>query len=752
MISQIHHQSGLSSLSRPQSAGSSAPAGPADGRGASVETSSLPSRQDLAAMQASVASEAKSLESKLGAHVEGQVLVKLKAGENGLMDVDGFANEYGASTLHKFNLPKLFKNADGELVQLKLPAGMSTAEAMAVMAKDDRVAYVEPNHTFTLDGAQPKEGVNLPDDLDTRLWGLNNTGQNSGTADADIDAPEAWTVSTGARADAGGPIIAVIDTGADFNHPDLKDNIWTNAGEIPGDGIDNDGNGVIDDVHGYNALANSGNPMDGHSHGSHCSGTIGASGNNAQGVVGVNWQATIMPVKIFSDQGSTDAASIIRGINYATQMGARITSNSWGGGQFNQGIYDAFKNSPALHIMAAGNSGSDNDSSPHYPSSYDLPNNVAVAATDRNDQLASFSCYGANSVDIAAPGVNIWSTVPVSKGSYGDMSGTSMATPHVSGVAGLIAAAYPNATNDEIKARLMNGSDKLSQLDGKVVSGGRLNAANALDNDQVAPAAPNDLRAISARANGATLQWTATGDDGWCGQAGSYELRVSDRPIVDGEAAEGQVSFSNAELVATAKPSATGTLEQASFSVVPSGQERTKYYALKVRDNVGNASEMRTGSVNLPPAQLAFEDNMDGGAENFIPADSWAQVDAEGRGKVWTDSPGGNYADRANTSLTTRPISLQQFQGSTLIFDTKFDLERRYDNVYVEGSTDGQSWERLAGFTGSSDWSSRSVDISKYDGQDVQLRFRLNSDSSQTADGFYLDNMVIAGDKSSEQK
>ncbi|MEW6284358.1 MAG: S8 family peptidase, partial [Candidatus Eremiobacterota bacterium] len=538
-------------------------------------------------MQAAVAAEAASFQEKLGPHVEGQVLVRLKGGP-GLLDVEGFSKDFGAKVLHKFDLPSVFKNTDGDLVQLQLPAGLSTAEALALMGQDDRVAYAVPNHTFQLDAqrgkSQPSEGVNLPDDLDPRLWGLNNSGQDNGTADADIDAPEAWTVSTGARVDAGGPIIATIDTGADYNHPDLKDNIWTNPGEIPGDGIDNDGNGVIDDVHGYNALAQTGDPMDGHSHGTHVAGTIAASGNNTQGVVGVNWNATVMPIKIFSDQGSTDAASIIRGITYATRMGARVTSNSWGGGQFNQAIYDAFKDSPALHIMAAGNSGTDNDRSPHYPSSYDMPNNVAVAASDRNDAMASFSCYGKTSVDLAAPGVDIYSTVPTAQGSYDFMSGTSMATPHVSGVAGLIAAAYPNATNDEIKARLMTGSDKLPAFADKVVSGGRLNAANALDNDGVAPGAPNDLKAVEARSNGAVLQWTATGDDGWCGSASSYDLRFSDKPIVDGEAGQDQVSFEQANQAATGRPSATGTLERAEIRVIPSSAERTLYFALKVKD------------------------------------------------------------------------------------------------------------------------------------------------------------------------
>ncbi|MEW6282881.1 MAG: S8 family peptidase, partial [Candidatus Eremiobacterota bacterium] len=510
----------------PLSAGGGRPADPPARPSDSAELSS--STTPLERKLLAVAAEAARLAPTLGEHEEGQVIVKLRSG-SGLED---FASSYGSSVAEKFETRGIFQDFGGELLRLNLPQNMSTAEAITLMSKDPRVAYAVPNHVYTLpedaaatESASPSpSGTNAPNDLDPKLWGLNNTGQDGGTAGADINAPEAWTVSTGKR--DGGPLIAVVDTGADYNHPDLKNNIWTNPGEIPGNGIDDDGNGVVDDVHGYNAYANTGDPMDGHSHGTHVSGTIAAEGNNGQGVVGVNWEARIMPVKIFSDSGRTTADAIIRGLLYATRMGARVTSNSWGGGAANEAIKDAFRQSPALHIVAAGNDGKNNDSRPTYPASYDLGNIVAVAATDKNDRLASFSNYGRTSVDVAAPGVGVYSTVP--NNGYGNKSGTSMATPHVSGMAALILSAHPELSNEQVKSRLIHSSDKVSALNGKSVSNGRANLARAIETDQVAPAAPNDLRAAASSHTGFTVGWTATGDDSWCGQAAGYELRWSD--------------------------------------------------------------------------------------------------------------------------------------------------------------------------------------------------------------------------------
>lgn len=419
----------------------------------------------------------------------GEVIVRLKGDSASLASEGGFAAKYGATVADTFEFGTQGLVDKGQMMQLKLPAGLTTEQAIAKMKADPSVAYAEPNFIYTLpkneggQGQQPggppaqQDGPAqfVPNDLGEDLWGMHNTGQNGGTANADIDAPEAWAIHTG-RNDA--PIIAVIDTGVDYNHADLKANMWTNTGEIAGDGIDNDGNGVIDDVHGYNAFADNGDPMDGHGHGTHCAGTIAGVGDNGEGVVGVNHRANVMAVKIFSDEGSTDSAAILRAIEYTTKMGATITSNSWGGGGASEAQKEAFAASSALHIMAAGNNGWNNDFFPNYPSNYDIPNNIAVAATDRNDKKASFSQYGVKNVDIAAPGVDILSAKP--GGGYQMMSGTSMATPHVAGVAGLVASMYPQATAAEIKEKVLNGADKLDGLKTKVADGNRLNAHGAL--------------------------------------------------------------------------------------------------------------------------------------------------------------------------------------------------------------------------------------------------------------------------------
>ena len=415
----------------------------------------------------------------------GEAIVALRGGSRPAGD-DSFAEKYGCSVQDCFEMGGPNLQSEQRILHIKMPEGMNTEQALAEMSKDPNVLYAEPNYIYQLDpdiptdtppaqSTSPSPGTLVPNDLDSRLWGMNNTGQNGGTANSDINAPEAWAIHTG-RAD--GPIIAVIDTGIDYRHPDLAKNLWVNPGEIAGNGKDDDGNGVIDDVFGYNAFDNSGDPLDGNGHGTHCAGTIGAVGNNNLGVVGVNHQAQMMAVKIFNDKGETNAAAILRGIEYATKNGATITSNSWGGGPYSQAQRDAFAASPALHIMAAGNNGGDNDKKPNYPSNYELDNNLAVAASDRRDKKASFSQFGKTTVDLAAPGVDIYSTLPNNR--YGSLSGTSMATPHVAGAAGLVASAFPELDAAAIKAKLLEGADKLKGWESFVVDGNRLNLEGAL--------------------------------------------------------------------------------------------------------------------------------------------------------------------------------------------------------------------------------------------------------------------------------
>ncbi|MBN2580931.1 MAG: S8 family serine peptidase [Pirellulales bacterium] len=293
-----------------------------------------------------------------------------------------------------------------------------------------------------------------------------------------IDAPEAWSLTTGSR----GVVVGVIDTGIDYTHPDLAANVWTNPGEIAGNGLDDDHNGFVDDVHGYDFINDDGNPLDDNGHGTHVSGTIAAVGNNGLGVVGVNWSTSLMGLKFLDADGSGYTSDAVRAINYATMMRSqygvnlRVLNNSWGGGGYSSQMAAAIQaNNDAgiFFVAAAGNSGSNNDRTPQYPANYNAANVVSVAAVDAHDALASFSCYGASTVDLAAPGVSILSTIPGNR--YARYSGTSMATPHVAGAAALAWAYNPDATVAEVRDALLQGTDVLGGLSGKVATGGRLN-------------------------------------------------------------------------------------------------------------------------------------------------------------------------------------------------------------------------------------------------------------------------------------
>ena len=303
---------------------------------------------------------------------------------------------------------------------LHLPRGVSVAEAVQIYSQNPDVLYAEPNYYYYTDvvpgevhsqNLPAEDGAgHIPNDPEFgNLWGLHNTGQvisgRAGTVDADIDAPEAWSITTGSP----DVIIAVIDTGVMYTHPDLAANIWRNPGEIPGNGIDDDHNGYIDDVYGWDFYDDDNDPDDLNGHGTHCAGTIAGVGNNAEGVAGVMWNAKIMPLRFLGADGG-DTGDAIRAVRYATMMGADIISCSWGGSGYSQALKDAIDTSPALVVCAAGNEGTDNDAEPSYPSSYTSANILAVAASNNIEQLASFSNIGATSVDVAAPGEMIYST------------------------------------------------------------------------------------------------------------------------------------------------------------------------------------------------------------------------------------------------------------------------------------------------------------------------------------------------------
>lgn len=349
-----------------------------------------------------------------------------------------------------------------------LKATIKTMEASGLFA------YVEPDYLGSADLAPTDRAY-----LDGRLWGLKNAGQQGGAVGADINVEQAWDISTGDT----NVVIGVIDTGVNYNHRDLKTQMWVNPGEIPGNGVDDDGDGYVDDVYGINAIADSGDPLDDNGHGSHCAGTIGAAANNGFDHVGVMWNVKIVAMKWLGADGFGFFSDAITCINYSIVKKIRITSNSWGGTGYSQALYDAIaaaRASGQLFVAAAGNDGVNNDVTPHYPAAFSLDNILAVAALDRFDNLADFSNFGITTTDIGAPGVDIFSTWMGSDTAYNTISGTSMATPHVAGVAGLVLAHRPGLDFASIKNKLLTTAVKIPALNGKVSSGGRVNAFAAL--------------------------------------------------------------------------------------------------------------------------------------------------------------------------------------------------------------------------------------------------------------------------------
>jgi len=433
--------------------------------------------------------------------IEGEYLFKLKKGAK--VNKDQFK-------LNNRSFVKKLKTIDAVgqkygLVEVK--KGVSVQSAIKALESDPNVEFVEPNYRYQLIKPLPGsmddlnkmlarvkkygEVPDIDDPMFGKLWGLYNTGKNEpdgrrpgkpGREGADINAIDAWKLSRGSR----DIVIAVIDTGIDYNHPDLRDNIWVNYKEKNGKpGVDDDGNGYIDDIHGFNFQSGDGHgdPMDDHGHGTHCAGTIGAVQDNGHGVAGVMPRVKMMGVKFLGRYGGS-LAGAIKSIDYATKMDVDIMSNSWGGGGFSKLLKEAIERANEkgiLFVAAAGNDGKDNDAKPSYPANYQVDNVISVAAHTIRDNLAYFSNWGKKTVHIAAPGFNILSSVLKEK--YAVYSGTSMATPHVSGALGLLIHHEGKRLPVlEVKKRLMETSVPVKPYEGKIISGGRLNAYNLITN------------------------------------------------------------------------------------------------------------------------------------------------------------------------------------------------------------------------------------------------------------------------------
>ncbi len=461
-----------------------------------------------------------------------RILVKPSVG-----NIDALHAQLGTRVVRRY--PQI-----GNIQLVQLPAGTTVPDAIAQFKNSGQVAYAEPDYIVHATVTNPND----PKFTDGTLWGLNNTGQNGGTADADIDAPEGWDHLTTANS----VIVAVTDTGVRYTHEDLAANIWTNPGEIAGNGIDDDGDGYVDDVHGINANTTNnmpapGDPMDDNGHGTHVSGIIGAVGNNGVGVVGVAWGVKIMPLKFLDSMGSGSDADAVECINYAISKRANIINASWGGRFPSESLREAIaaaRNQGILFVAAAGNTSffdaePDNDKVPLYPASIDLDNIIAVAASTRADALASYSHYGLDTVHLAAPGGEsgtdgIYSTWKSSDSGYQYNHGTSMATPHVSGALALMKVYDPADAYVQLKNRLLSSTDALTSQAGRSQTGGRLNLNGALNtvfwwprNDNFANAfsiaKPSSVSSITFVANNvdATKQ---TGEPNHAGNAGGKSV------------------------------------------------------------------------------------------------------------------------------------------------------------------------------------------------------------------------------------
>jgi thermitase len=425
----------------------------------------------------------------LSPHVPGEALVKVKPGLTGRFLAK--KSLLGAEVKDELRL------VAGNYFLLKSTA-KSTASLVSQLEALPEVIFAEPNYIYKTE-ALTATGAPA-DPLYEKLWGLRNTGANEpdrsggtsttpGVAGADVAAEKAWAITRGSNK----IVVAIIDTGIDYRHPDLEKNLWVNMMEIPGNQVDDDQNGYVDDVYGWNAEGNHGDPMDGNAHGTHCAGTIGAEHNNGQGVAGVMADVALMGVKFLSDTGSGTLADAVEAIDYATRMNVDVMSNSWGGGGFSQALFDAItaaKDKGIVFVAAAGNDSNNNDNRASYPASYQIDNVISVASHTAQDVLSSFSNFGRRTVHVAAPGTNILSTVP--NGQYKVFSGTSMATPHVSGLVGLLLAETGRLPVLELRERLMATTVPGAGYRQTTAAQGRVNAYNFVTDTRIPRPGPEE--------------------------------------------------------------------------------------------------------------------------------------------------------------------------------------------------------------------------------------------------------------------
>lgn len=649
------------------------------------------------------------------------VLLSFRAGLTTSQKVAAL-NRYGLISDPECQSPYFVRALISPLERAK---GVGAIAKINQMARDASFRYVEPD--FVL----------IPDQVATdpsfsSQYALNNTGQTGGTADADIDAVEGWPLVSGALPPV---VVAVLDNGTDINHQDLAANIWTNPGEIAGDSIDNDGNGFVDDIKGWDFSNNDASvlPASGDTHGTHTSGIVGMVRDNGFGGAGVAKNVRVMALQIAG--GSTSFYSALaNAIDYASLNGAKVISVSYTIDSYSQAFSDAVGRAATrdvVYVNSAGNAALNVDSL-RCVLRNTWNNVIFVASSTSSDKLSSFTNYG-RFVDIAAPGSSIYATYP--NNTYATISGTSMAAPCAAAIIGQIRQVYPSLTAAQSIARARYSADRIPAFGG-TINGGRANLAAALENDVVSPNAPGALTVLRRSNSAIEIRFNASGDDGSTGRAVSYDIRTSLSPINAG-------NFDNAESIYnTLGGTTSGTPITTQVTGLVPG--RTYYLAVRAIDNVGNVS---TPSTVGPVRMIAptWIDDVEGSAL-WTGAGGWATTTTKSwsGAKSWTDSPAGSYSASANTSLTMNSNVLLPSEP-VFRFRGVLALEWAYDLLLVELSTDnGATWRQVGSFCGlAADWRTYTCSLGAWAGQSVRLRLRITTDSSVQYDGVYIDDLSI---------
>jgi ELWxxDGT repeat protein len=729
--------------------------------------------------------------------IPGELLVSFKRGVTPA-EIGRFYADHGVS--EKEALDRYARAETSRLKLVSVPPAQTEA-MISVLPRDPRVAYAEPNYLMTnvLQAATPTDPYYI------QQYALENLGQWSSTRDADIDATDAWKITTGSP----DVLVAVIDNGVNYNHPDLVANIWTNPFETPGDGIDNDANGYVDDIHGIDALNNTGDPIwnpDALSsgHGTRAAGLIGATPFN-EATAGVAWRVGIISIKLVSENNEIKLSDLVQSFHYLNYLknvqGQNLiaTNNSYLMSQFSQAARDAMAGldqpgmSPILHVCSAGNVNVDLDVRPYYPASSDLDNIISVAATDWYDEYADWAIfnypgvistnYGAASVDLAAPGFLETSTHVVDHYGYLGFSGTSAAAPFVTGAAALVASKFAGISTAEIKARILGGVDPIGHIGNNVskptLTNGRLNIANALagaavDKDNKEPAAVTSLAAAPETFQSVTLTWTATGDDDVLGRAAFYDIRYSTSPIT---AKNWDVAV---RVIGERGPAAAGASE--SFTASGLDPDTTYYFALKVRDDMGNLSGLSNVATAVTfPAATILSDAMETGPNGWTATGLWHQstLRSNSLSHSWYygDEATHTYDTGAtNTGTLTSPeVDLRDATHPVLIYREWRSVEDTplgdYAQVWI--STGSNQWTIVSdsdvgtaidplnwpgpasealgwSMTVHSEfdtpqWRSRAIDLSAYVGHKIRLRFLFDTANPNFNgyEGWYVDDVNV---------